>query len=68
MYAITYKKKSGQLETNEGYEIHEFKVNSSSVTVLTAGGTEKRLSFSSSKCVQIYSGNHNNPLLVLGGK
>ena len=65
MHVLLYKQKSGQLELQEGYNILEFKINSSSVSILTETGTKKRLNFGTSKTVMIYDG-HNSPIIVLG--
>lgn len=53
MHVIKYDRRHGQLEITGGYEIIEFKVNSSSITITTVDDREKRLNFSSSKCVQV---------------
>jgi hypothetical protein len=65
MYVLLYKKKSGQLELKEGYNILEFKINPSSVFVLTETGSKKRLEYGTSNTVTIYAG-HNSPIIVLG--
>ena len=68
MYVIELKMKSGQLETTGGYEIIDFKVNSSSINITTIGNKSKNLHFTDSKSVQIYASDPNNPILVRGGR
>lgn len=67
MYALTYKKKSGQLELDKGFEIKEFDIRSSSVDIVLHNDKEVRLSFSSSKAVFIYADNGSDPIIKLGG-
>ena len=68
MYALTHGKIAGQLVLEAGYEILDFKRNSSSITVTTKKDTKSiRLNFSTNKVVMIYSSTHNNPILTVGG-
>lgn len=67
MYALTYKKKSGQLELDKGFEIKEFDIGSSSISVVLHNDKKVSLSFNSNNAVFIYSDNGSDPIIKLGG-